>query len=406
MSEFWRHLFAAPGADSAPLLVYQIAVTFLAVLTLLNALGDWFAFQRPEDKSGTKTLALPSLSVLIPARNEALNIAACVESLLNQNYRSALEILVLDDRSDDATGDIVQKIIDSLPASEAEFDRTVRLVHGGEVWTGWKGKPNALRQLAAAANGDLLLLTDADCIFEPGAMAAAAAHREKVGADCLSLIPHLECNTFWENLIIPLQYFVIFATLPVRNIYANPNPAFAAANGAFILIPAAIYAAIGGHEAVKGEMAEDVLFARYIKRSHLRLVYGDGTRTYRVRMYNSLREIWDGFSKNLFSAMGRSLAIVSLWCAFVLTTQILPFVFFAIALMTGNRSVAGFTLPLIQVGVALLIRIALAARFRLAFWAVPLHPLGWIIFLCIALNSAYLGLSGKGYTWKGRVYTG
>jgi chlorobactene glucosyltransferase len=380
-----------------PLLVYQVFVSVFVASSLINAVADWFSFRRPAPVPTDGDGPLPSLSVLIPARNEAEVIGACVRSLLAQAYPGRLEVLVLDDRSDDGTTDVARVA--------AGNDQRLTVLAGGELAEGWKGKPNALRQLAAVATGEVLLLTDADCVFEPGALAASMRHRERVGADCLSLIPYLECGSFWEHVVIPLQYDVVFLTLPVRSVYASPNPAFAAANGAFLLLPSVTYAALGGHEAVRGEMAEDIKFAQHVKWSGRRLVYGDGSRVYRVRMYGSLRGIWDGFSKNLFSAMGRSLPILAVWSLFHLATQVLPFGFVARALLVEDRSLAGWWLPLAHVAVALGIRLALTFRFRQAVWAAMLtHPVGWLITLAIGANSAYLAYSGKGHTWKGRVY--
>jgi chlorobactene glucosyltransferase len=261
-----------------------------------------------------------------------------------------------------------------------------------------------MRQLAAAATGEVILLTDADCVFYPGALAAAVRHRETVGADVLSLMPYLQCGSFWEHVVIPLQYMLVFATLPVRNVYASPNPAFAAANGAFILLPVRTYADLGGHEPVRAEMAEDIRFAQNVKRQGRKLVYGDGSTTYGVRMYTGLRDVWDGFSKNVFSAMGNSVVVVAVWSLFLLLTQVFPFGFVAAALLTGDRTLAGFYLPLAHVAVALAIRLALTIRFRQAAWAVLTHPVGWLVVIAIAWNSTYLALSGKGHAWKGRTY--
>lgn len=380
-------------ATVTPLLVYQVFVSVFVLYSLVNAIADWFTFRRPTPQ---KNISLPSLAVLIPARNEETVIEACVRSLLAQEYPAALEIIVLDDRSEDATGRIVSEI--------AAADPRVKLMAGGELRAGWKGKPNAMRQLAAAATGEVLLLTDADCVFFPGALAGAVRHRENVGADVLSLMPYLECGSFWENVVIPLQYMLVFATLPVRNVYATPNPAFAAANGAFILLPAQTYAELGGHEPVRMEMAEDIRFAQNVKRQGRRLVYGDGSATYGVRMYNGLRDVWDGFSKNVFSAMGNSVTVVAVWSVFLLITQVFPFAFLAGALATGDRSAAGFWFPLAHVVVAIGTRLALTYRFRQAVWAVLTHPVGWLLVIAIAWNSTYLALSGKGHAWKGRTY--
>lgn len=362
---------------------------------------DGFAFERPRDTAGNgdaaaDTAPLPSLSVLIPARNEEAVIGACLQSLLAQDYAADLQILVLDDRSTDETARVVQEI--------SARDSRVTLLSGGNLWEGWKGKPNALRQLAAQATGEMLLLTDADCVFYPHALQSVVLHRVHVRADCLSLIPFLESRTFWEHVIVPLQYFVVFVTLPVRQIWASPNPAFAAANGAFLLLPRQTYAELNGHEPVKGEMAEDIKFAQHVKRRGLRLVYGDGSRIYRVRMYDGFRSIWDGFSKNLFPAMNKSLPILTTWTLFLFVTQVAPFAFVCAALLTGDRTLAAFWLPLLHVACALAIRAALTVRFQQAWWAVLLHPVGWAVTLAIGINSAYLALSGKGHAWKGRVY--
>jgi chlorobactene glucosyltransferase len=348
--------------------------------------------------TGTNPNELPSLSVLIPARNEEKNIAACVESLCAQDYPGRLEILVLDDGSEDRTGEIVAAI--------AQQDSRVRVIRGGELLPGWKGKPNALRQLKEVATGELLLLTDADCIFYPGALAGAVRHREKVGADCLSLKPYLECGTFWEHVMLPLQYFLVFAMLPIPCVGGTKNAAFAAANGAFLLLPAKTYDALGGHEAVKGEMAEDVKFAQYVKLRGYKLVYGDGTTTYKVRMYDSLNGIYNGFSKNLFPAMDRSLPVLIGWCLFLITTQVVPFLFVGVSVFHQVRTWDSFWFPFWHVMVAMTLRIALTLRFRQALWAVITHPLGWLITMAIAWNSAYLHYSGKGHSWKGRVYQG
>lgn len=379
---------------ATPLTVYQIVATCLATLSLLNAVGDWFVFQRPNLAAADSVL--PSLSILIPARDEAATIGRCVASLLAQDYPARLEILVLDDGSSDGTS--------AAARDAAGGDARVQVLPGGPLQAGWKGKPNALRQLAACATGEMLLLTDADCEFLPGALAAVVRHRERRGADCLSLIPDLVCGSFWEHVVVPLQYDVIFLTLPLRKVFGSRTPAFAAANGAFLLLPANVYADLGGHEAVRGEMAEDIKFAQHVKRAGRRLLYGDGSRTYRVRMYDSLRGIWDGFSKNLYPAMGKNPAVLAAWTVFHLMTQVLPFAFLLAALITGNRSIPLYYLPLTQATIALSIRLALTIRFRQALWAVATHPVGWLITITIGLYSAYLTYSGKGHAWKGRVY--
>ena len=391
-------LLRAARDAATPLLVYQIVVSLFVAWSFVNAVADWFTFRRPRPAGPADSPdgGWPRLSVLIPARNEEATLGRCVRSLLAQDYPAEMEVLVLDDHSEDGTARVA--------ADLARRDGRVRVLRGGPLLPGWKGKPNALRQLAGGAAGDLLLLTDADCVFYPGALAAAVRHRARTGADCLSLMPRYLCGTFWEHVILPLQHFIVFATLPVRSVYASTNPAFAAASGAFLLIDAATYRALGGHGAVRGELAEDIKWAQHVKRQGRRFVYGDGSRVYAVRMYDSLRGIWDGFSKNMFPSMGKSLPLLLVWSLFMLTTQILPFAFVLAAPASGAFTPAAFWLPFAHVLTALAIRAALALRMGEALWACLLHPLGWLVVLAIGVNSAYLTLSGRGHTWKGRVY--
>jgi len=391
-----------------PLLVYQVVASIFVAYSAIIAFGDWFSLRRPsrfrvpdleeqQQVPRDPELYYPSISVLIPARNEAEMLQRAVGSLIAQEYPGEVEILILDDDSSDHTGFIAG----GLAASNSR----VRALSGGALQPGWKGKTNALRQLAAEARGELLLFTDADCVFHRGSLEAVVRFRSKVKADCLSLMPYLECRTFWEHVLEPLQYFLLFVTMPIQKVYTSRNPAFAAAHGAFLLIPRTLYQKLGGHETVKGELAEDIKFAQHVKRRGYRLVYGDGTGLYTVRMYKSLREVWSGISKNLFPAMGKRLPILALWTIFLLITQVLPFAFVITALLEQNSSPALLWIPLAQCIVALSIRIALSVRFRQALWSTLLHPFGWIMTIMIALHSAYLTYSGKGHAWKGRVYT-
>lgn len=384
-----------------PLVLCQLVISGNVLYTLINAVLDQFAFRRPrpltdaEIAARTDTIGWPSVSVLIPARNEEAVIELGVASLLAQTYRGPLEILVLDDRSDDATAVILAKL--------AANDARVQPISGGELAPGWNGKPNALRQLADRARGELLLLADADCVFLPNALSNAVAHKDETRADVLSLMPDLVCGSFWEHVVLPLQPMIVFLTLPIRAVSETRNPAFAAANGAFILIRSDLYETLGGHESVKTDMAEDIKFAQMVKARGHRLVYGDGSRIYRVRMYESLAGIWAGFSKNLFSAMGRSPVFLVVWSLFLYTTQIQPFLFLALALVTRDFSVGLFYFPLAHAVVAVGIRIGIALRFRhrAHLWTLPL---GWAIVIAMAHNSAFLALSGRGHTWKGRTY--
>ncbi len=373
---------------------YQAAVAVAALGLIGTALLNFLLFRKPRAfvaEAGGREL--PLISVLVPARDEETNIEACVRSLLAQNY-PRFEILVLDDHSADDTYPILCRLRDQ--------DHRLRVLIGANLPPDWYGKPFACWQLANAAQGEFLLLTDADCVFAPDALLLALGAREEHQADVVSLVPDLRCYGFWERLLIPIQYFVIFAFLPTPLIRLTPFPWFAAANGAFLFLKRETYFEVDGHRAVRQQLAEDVKFAQHVKRLGKSLWYGDGSRTYFVRMYDGFSDLWAGFSKNLFPAFSRNLPLL-LWVVFVLLNLfVLPPLW---ALWGWQTHTAWSLLPLGTYLALAAIRFGLTLRFgRDSGGYAFLNPLAWSLVIGIALSSAYRSLSGRGNTWKGRVY--
>ena len=387
-----RHFLLYPVLS--PLFLYQAAVALIALgLMGTAALNFWF-FRKPRAfAAGASQDTLPMISVLVPARDEAENIEACVKSLLALNYPH-FEVVVLDDHSSDDTYAILCRLRDR--------DYRLRVLIGADLPPDWYGKPFACWQLAKAAQGELLLMTDADCVFAPDALLLALGARQEHQAEVVSLVPDLRCDGFWERLLIPIQYFVIFAFLPTPLIRRTPYPWFAAANGAFLFLSRETYFEVDGHRAVRQQLAEDVKFAQHVKRSGKSLWYGDGSRTYFVRMYRGLDELWEGFAKNLFPAFSHNLPLL-LWVVFLIVNV---FVLPPLWALWGWGSGAGWTfLPLgTYLGLAA-VRLGLTLRFgRDSPGYALLNPLAWSFVAGIALSSAFLSLSGRGNTWKGRVY--
>ncbi|MDQ2686878.1 MAG: glycosyltransferase [Armatimonadota bacterium] len=373
---------------------YQSAVALAALGLMGTALVNFIWFRKPRAIVATGGDAdLPLISILVPARNEEDNIEACVRSLLRLNYPN-FEVVVLDDRSTDDTYAVLCRLRDQ--------DYRLRVLVGAEPPGGWCGKPHACWQMAQAARGEFLLLTDADCEFSPDALLLALGARAESKADVVSLVPDLKAEGFWERLIIPLQYFIIFAFLPTLLIRGSRHPWFAAANGAFLFLSRETYFAVDGHRAVRGQIAEDVKFAQHVKRQGRTLWYGDGSRTYSVRMYHGLAEIWAGFSKNLFGAFGNNLALLLGVVAQIVCVFVLPLFF---ALWGALHGRAWAWLPLGAFLAMALVRLGLTLRFERdsPFYAL-LNPLAWSVVAAIALNSAFQTVFGRGLEWKGRVY--
>lgn len=360
----------------------------LGVMSIV-LLSNMAAFRRARPgPAGTKP---PFVSVLLPARNEEAVLDRCCASLAAQDY-PRYEVLVLDDGSDDGTG--------AIAARWAEKDPRFRHLDGKTLPEGWVGKAHACHQLAAAAAGDHLLFTDADTIHGPASIRTGVHTLHETRADLLSLIPHQIMKGFWENVVLPQLHFVTMCLLPYALVTATRSPRLAMANGQYMLFRRGVYDEIGGHAAVRAALVEDVWLSRRVKAAGRRLVVLDGTGAVSCRMYTSLAGIWEGFSKNLFPGFRYSLPAMLGAMTMLLATSVAPFLFF----LAGPAPGAAGSLIAAQAALVLAQRAVLAVRFRMAWWSVPLHPLGIGMVVAIALNSSRAILLGGGAAWKGRRY--
>lgn len=329
-------------------------------------------------------------SVLIPARNEEDNIAACLDSVLRQG-NAVLEIIVCDDHSTDGT---VEKV--------KSFERTdprVRLIAAPELPVGWCGKTFACATLAGEAAGEWLLFLDADARLRDGAMDRLLSEAKARDVSFLSCWPGLDLIGFWEKALMPMLNFVVLTLFPAPLSLKRRDASLGLAHGACILARREEYERTGGHEAVRGEIFEDTSLARVWRARGGRGLCLDGQDIVRVRMYDSLRGIWNGFRKNFFPSFRRPL---SFWLFLLLHLFcfLLPFIlFFGLAAAGAWPLSAG--LSLISV---LLMRVSLALRFRHPLWAVLLHPLAETVLLVLGVFSWSSCRAGRGVEWKGRIY--
>lgn len=338
----------------------------------------------------------PKLSVLVPARNEEHSISACVSSLLAQEYAN-MEIIVLDDHSEDTTWQVLQQLA-------AGSGGKLRVVRGAPLPEGWHGKAWACHQLGEMAAGELMLFTDADTFHRPLALRRAVAALEEGDAQMLSLTPHQEMRSFWEKLIVPLVYHILFCYLPLCMVPGSSSPAFCYAIGQFILFRRAGYRNIGGHRSVSNNLVDDVGLCRQVKRAGGKVVVYNGTDVVSCRMYRDFIGIWKGFSKNLFAGLGYSTAGLIALAMVVLVMYIAPYGFFLQAVSRNELTVSGAILPAAQIAVAVFCRIIIAVKLRQPVWISLLHGLSQIMMLLIAFNSFRLVKFGNGPEWKGRSY--
>jgi hypothetical protein len=235
-----------------------------------------------------------TVSVLVPARDEAVRIGACVRALLADE--GVMELLVLDDGSSDGTADVAR--------AAAGGDPRLRVLTGRPLPPGWLGKPHACAQLAEAARGDVLVFVDADVVVAPGGIAATVALLGDAGLDLACPYPSQVAETPAERLVQPLLQWSWLTFLPLRLAERLPHPSLCAANGQLLACRSDAYRKAGGHEAVKDQVVEDVALGRAFKRAGLRVAIADGTAVATCRMYEGWPGVRDGYTKSLWAAFG------------------------------------------------------------------------------------------------------
>jgi len=340
----------------------------------------------------------PLVSVVVPARNEALYIERCVRSLLAQNYPN-LEVIVVDDASTDATPDILAQLA-------GEFPR-LRVVSGRPLPPGWTGKNNAVFSGVGHAHGKWLLFVDADVTIHPGAISAAYATATERNVKMVTLWARQELVTFWERVVQPVIVGLNMSTDTLLRVNDLRYPSWAFANGQFIFVERAAYEQIGGHAHVRNEVVEDQRLSWEFKHAGLPIVMMDGTRVLATRMYSSLEGIWEGWSKNNFLMMQRRFTLVFLSLLAIYTLCISPFLLSIWALIAFKYTHSVVDPLFVNMVSASLI---LWTRWRVrSFFPTPLrdyvwHPLGGVVFMGIVVNSAYRHSQRRGVTWKGRRY--
>jgi chlorobactene glucosyltransferase len=326
----------------------------------------------------------PLVSIIIPARDEARVIERTVRAFLAQTYPH-FELIVVNDRSADATGAILRSI---------EDERLV-VIDGEEPAAGWLGKPWALHQGSRRAHGDILLFVDADVIYAPDTLRAAVASMEQRRPALLTLLPFFEMHGIGENASMPMLAITCFTFLPTWLSNRTRGVALAIGGGTGNLVVRDAYEAAGGHEALKDSVVDDVGLARLIRRSGGLTTVVRGDDLISLRMYHGLREVIEGFTKNAFAVFGRNYAVAFLVAIGCIAFHILPY---ALAL-TGDRiSIA--TVVVITATRLILFR---SLRYRLDN-ALLLHPVMCAIWLWIFLRSTWLTGVRRKLLWRGRTY--
>jgi len=356
----------------------------------------------------------PLISVCIPARNEERNIRACVEAILNQDYPN-FEIIVLDDRSTDATAEILRDLTlesdSSLSRQKREQAPRLQIINGSDLPSGWAGKPHALFQASAIARGEWLCFVDADTFLSPTTLSSCYAKALETKADMFTIMTFQILGSFWEKTVMPLVMTALSTGFSPRKIN-DPNRKDAIANGQFILIKRSVYDAIGGHASVKDNIVEDKAISEQVKWNGHRLIVADGMKVVRTRMYTSLPEMWEGWTKNIYLGLRDqpALMVLGVFGAFlaVMVSIFLPAwsllgIFWFIK--TGSwMAIAVIIESFLLWAYLIIVRAVVAIKMEISPWYAFTTPLGAAMFGAMMFVSTWKVITRKGVTWKGRIY--
>jgi chlorobactene glucosyltransferase len=351
-----------------------------------------------DEESADVSAGSPLVTVIVPARNEAHNIAKCVQSILASSY-ARLEVIVVNDHSRDDTAQIARSLMTE--------GSPLRVIDNSELPAGWFGKQWACQTGATAATGEILIFMDADARASNDLIARSVNGMLRTSADFYSVLGRQEMVTFWERLL-QMQIFIVLTTrFGGTEIVNRANTASAKiANGQYLMVRRSTYDELGGHGLVRGYVAEDLMLAQRYFELGKKTVLVMGMDQLSTRMYTSLRELVGGWRKNIFAGGRHSMPFGR--GATVLTPLLLPLPFL-MQLMPPLLLVAGIVigLPALELWAAVVSGVTLVTWFayyriaRLPVLYAFLYPVGAAVALYIALSAVS---RGSRVEWKGREY--
>jgi chlorobactene glucosyltransferase len=342
----------------------------------------------------------PLVSVIVPARNEARNIERCLRSLLSSRW-PALEVIIVDDRSEDDTGKLARAL--------AAADGRVRVIDGEPVPEGWFGKQWACAQGANAARGSTLIFTDADTAHAPTLIPRSMHAMRTRALDFLTVGGFQELDSFWERVVMPQVFYMIVSRYGgAGSVNRARRSRDKIANGQYLCFTRACYDAIGGHASVRGRAAEDLALAQLVHARGMRGELVIGAHDLSTRMYTSLAEVVNGWTKNMVTAGADTLP------AGVLPRLLLPVLLLVVPLMHLAPPAMLIASLFAPVASGAVMWGAVCSALLLVWWAFiyvgafrqsPLYaltlPLGAVIVLFIIARAT---IRGRGVEWKGRRY--
>ncbi|MCD4651287.1 MAG: glycosyltransferase family 2 protein [Candidatus Cloacimonetes bacterium] len=337
-----------------------------------------------------------SVSILLPVRNEAKRVLGdCLTSLLNQDYPN-YELVIVNDRSTDNSNEILQ-----FHLHRQSCKKTI-LIDGSPLQNNWIGKTFALQQAKVSSTGEWLLMVDADVIFKPNAVSLAMDFAEKYNLDALSLLPRVKMISVYEMFIIPIiSWLSLLRVSPTQANRTSSRKCFGYGN--FILCKRHAHNAIGGFESYKSHILDDCIIMEKLKLAEYNVMVCDGANLMRSRMYDSLPEIINGFTKNSFAALNNNVVNSFVAVLLIVLLAILPCIFLA---KTITRMLLGYPInslwdivPFIFLALSVLV---IGNRMKTNIYFYLLFLIGFIVSIYIIVNSTFQNKISKFVRWKDR----
>jgi glycosyltransferase involved in cell wall biosynthesis len=371
------------------------ASAFVSVMFLVNFLFFRKAVRSPKSTGIATTSPTDSynVSVLIPARNEALRIGPLLDSVLASEGVSC-DLCVLDDESQDGTDAIVE--------AYSKKHSNVRLLKGTPVPAGWSGKQFACYQLAQQAKHEELVFLDADVALTKDALRRAIMQRQRTRADLLSGFPRQRVVTIGEQLLIPLIHVILLCFLPFALMRWTRMTGAAAGCGQFFLTTKQAYEQSGGHGAIRQSLHDGIMLPRAYRMAGLRTDLFDASDVAHCRMYTSFPETWSGLMKNANEGFAK-MPLLPVMTVLMLLAFVAPLLS-AVAL-SMNLISEDFAIPIIAAFLlSYLPRVLCCLKFDRAWLACVLNPVSIVLFLIIQWIALIRKSQGKGVKWRQRSY--
>jgi len=378
---------------------FSIGTSLLTFGVLRKGLRDSAAIGAAMRTAAQEGDAWPSVAVVVPARDEEKSVAACLTSILTQDYPTH-EVIAVDDESADRTADIMDDLQRINP-------HRLRVVRAGPVPAGgWVGKTNALQHGYGYVSPETawLLFVDADTTLAPGTLRAAVGYAREQGLDLLSLVPAPRLRDFWSRLLIPiLARFYLLAQLDPLHLIKHGSPDEAVAIGQFILVRHAAYRTVGGHQAVRGSTAEDVALAKQFRAHGFTTRMVNAPDFVESESYRGLAELWEGTTKNLFVVARGRWSTLAATLALEWLSGLIPVALLALPRHSQSQSKVEKWVNRIAVG---LVALSYGRYLRIIgtpIRYVALYPLSAVIASLLFLDSARLVAVRRSVKWKGRL---